>query len=137
LIRNEEPARRRGAVKQEQRRAGSFDQAAQSSDPILPEGFPSNPIIKNSNSVIGSSMIEVSGLLENLGIKAAADRLGWRINSISAGSIPERSGLLVGDIIEAFDEISLAGRRALPGRVDVQRLKIDRAGKKLVITLKP
>ncbi len=79
--------------------------------PILPSGFPTmeNKRNTNSNEMMSSNGQNVESLLSFLGVETTAENGKLRVTSVKSGSIPARSGLKIGDIIETIDGKSVSG----------------------------
>jgi membrane-associated protease RseP (regulator of RpoE activity) len=112
---------------------GSYDVAGnEAQKPILAPG------LANTNSNSGTSVtaipLQFRQMLMSIGIDAAvAGQKTWRIMQVTEDSIAERSGLLVGDVIEAID-----GKPIDPlykGSFSVTSMKVRRGDKVVEIDL--
>ena len=73
--------------------------------PILPNGFPQmeNKTAPNPGDMINSNGQNIESLLSFIGIETTSENGKLRVNAVKSGSIPARSGLKSGDLIETID----------------------------------
>jgi hypothetical protein len=116
---------------------GSTDLAVRESQKIYPRGL--NPNAKapaNSKGVDPNARIHVSSILEFIGVKATWARDGWRVDSVAANNIAERSGIKTGDVVEEINDQPLKETSSFGIKFNVKSLLVRRDGKTIQLPLK-
>lgn len=104
--------------------------------PILPEGFNTKPPTQNQpNANIGNqqNQLKDAQILEFIGIETVADRGGRKVKSVKSDSLADRSGVKVGDVVEAIDgkKVSEEPRTSNEGKT----LTVKRGAERIEIKL--
>jgi hypothetical protein len=117
---------------------GSTDLAVRESQKIFPRGV--NPNAKapaNAKGFDPNARIHVASILEFIGIKATWTGDGWRVDSVAAGNIAERSGAKTGDVVEAINGQVVDKKTTFPAKFDGRSMRVRRDGASLSIDFKP
>jgi len=104
---------------------------------IFPKGMdpePSRPDLKTAG-IVATAKTSVHDVLMLLGIEAEQAQGGWRVKAAAANGAAERSGVKVGDVIEAIEDQQLGTSSVFTGSVSFKSMKVLRDGKSLVIAL--
>lgn len=80
--------------------------------------------------------ISVRAVLKIVGINADPSDIGWKIRSVEADSVAERSGVKGGDLIEAINGLPVTDGTQFSGSFIGKNLRVKRDGKSLEIDLK-
>lgn len=138
-------APRRGATSgpnvnsESDRPGGSVDSAAPAAPkPIRPPGFdPDSKVPTSATGVDPNARTNISSIFNVIGIKASWTKGGWRVNSVSANNIAERSGIRAGDVIEAINGERVGERTTFAARFDGKSVRVRRDGASVEIAFKP
>ncbi len=106
---------------------------------ILPPGFNSEPVSVN-NTVPDSGnprQFTAGEVLSTIGIEAKFENKGWKVGSVSKGSLAEVSGIQAGDSIEAMDGEALGDKKIYTGGFNAKKVRVVRDSKDIEINLKP
>lgn len=117
---------------------GSTELAVRESKKIFPRGL--NPNAKpaaNAKGVDPNARMGVLQILDFIGIKATWASDGWRVDSVDAKTIAERSGVRTGDIVEAISGQKVDKQTTFPARFDGNSVRVRRNGASLQIDFKP
>ncbi|HEV7700731.1 MAG TPA: hypothetical protein VGO43_10925 [Pyrinomonadaceae bacterium] len=104
---------------------GSIDQASKGSTAIFPRGLDPN------------AGVPIASVLEMIGVDAKWDGRSWRVNSVAAGNVGERSGIKAGDVIEAVNDRRVDAKTVFVGSFTSRSLLVRRDGKPIELTFKP
>jgi membrane-associated protease RseP (regulator of RpoE activity) len=74
-------------------------------------------------------------ILAFIGITSACTPSSCQVRAVQPGGVAERSGVRVGDVIEAIDERPIDSTHGFSGEVRVRSLRVRRDGKPLTISL--
>lgn len=117
---------------------GSKDLAVRESIKIYPRGV--NPNAKppsNATGVDPNVRINVSQILEFIGVKATWAVDGWRVDSVEANNIGGRSGLKTGDVVQAINGQTVDKKTTFPAKFDGKSIRVRRDGASVQIDFKP
>jgi hypothetical protein len=116
---------------------GSFDRGQNQIKPLYPQGFDPKPRRNNTNTseVISTESIPVKDVLMMLGISAEF-KDAWIIQSVSKNSSGERSGVKVGDLIDAIGDSRISADTNYRGGGRFTTIAVRRDGQSLVLKLK-
>jgi C-terminal processing protease CtpA/Prc len=132
------PAANTPAKRTDKNLGGSVDEALSEGKKFFPRGVdPRNSNVTDARGVGANSQIPVTRIFGGLGIDAAWNGSGWQVNSVTEGSLPERSGLRTGDVIESIDGKPLGERTVVNGTFSARTLHVRRDGKAVDIPFKP
>ncbi|MEO7539851.1 MAG: PDZ domain-containing protein [Pyrinomonadaceae bacterium] len=115
---------------------GSFDVASSESRRILPRGFDAaqspaaDPKAVNTNTKISPQTI-----FSLMGIKASYTVSGWIVQSVAANNMADRSGIKVGDVIEAVNGQSVTENTMFGNNFLGKSVRVRRGGKIVQISL--
>lgn len=93
------------------RPGGSYDTTgnkARDPIPVLKSGQGSSNSTGNNNRPVSSRALEFRQVLRSIGINADQTDSGWAVRSLVKNGVAERSGLRIGDIMEAVDDKPIA-----------------------------
>jgi hypothetical protein len=113
--------------------AGSHDISVRPPPPpILPSGISPNQSVE-TNPNAGDSKSAGGHILSFIGIETISESGGRKVKSVMSGSAAERSGVKVGDVIEAIDGKQIGGEpmKTFEGK----KLTVVRGGEKIEINL--
>lgn len=137
------PALRRAAAKNtvssKNSGGGSIDRALKvPGKTILPKGIVTEPsrYISKPDGFDNGGEFSAENILLQIGIKAEFDGALWGVRSVMKNSLAERSGIQVGDQVEAIDDRQIDEKTVFTGRLNVNALRIRRSGRTLTIGLK-
>jgi hypothetical protein len=138
VVASSHPAANTPAKRTDKNVGGSVDEASSEGKKFFPRGVdPRNSNVTDDRGVGANSQIPVTSIFGGLGIDAAWNGSGWRVNSVTEGSLPERSGLRTGDVIESIDGKPLGERTVVNGTFSARSLLVRRDGKAVDIPFKP
>lgn len=106
---------------------------------ILPRGFDAEATTM-SNSVPGSGIprqFTAGEVLSTIGIEAKFQGKGWKVGSVSKGSLADSSGIRAGDSIEAMDGEALGDKKSFTSGFNAKKVRVVRDLKDIEINLKP
>ena len=116
------------------RDGGSYDSTQKNSpDPIGPPGFGNSNSAKNPSGPGVSGPLETRQVLRNLGIDSSFGENGWTVKSLVKNGVAERSGLRVGDLMEAVDDKPIA--TLYDGSFSVKSISVRRDDKVVKIEI--
>lgn len=104
------------------------------SELLLPRGINPNrntPISPVNNS---GSITDIQ-ILDFIGIEAVSDKSGKRVKAVKSNSLAERSGVKIGDLIEAIDDQSIGGESVRMKTSEAKKLTVTRDAKRIEIVL--
>jgi hypothetical protein len=105
--------------------------------PITPKGIPSSPQeIKNPSNFESANSITVEQILLQLGIEAASENGKRKVIKINQDSVAQRSGVKVGDLVEAIDGEKLTSKPIRAKIVEGRKLTVVRGTEKVEIPLR-
>jgi len=113
---------------------GSRDIAVTKSSVRLPAGIPpqaieTSPNIKNLKNLTDEQ------ILSEIGIEIVLQNKNRTVKSVKQNSLAERSGVKVGDVIEAIDGKKISGEPSSGTTIEGKTLTVLRGGKKIEIVL--
>ena len=82
-----------------------------------------------------SGRISPVTILSFIGVTSACTPTSCQVGALQTGGLAERSGVRVGDVIEAIDERPIGSNHTVSGEMSVGSLRVKRDGKRLTITL--
>ncbi|MCA1588853.1 MAG: hypothetical protein LC734_00390 [Acidobacteria bacterium] len=135
---NQEALKLRDASSTQGRRGGSRVEARRQVEVIQPPPgvvvpeIPSSVRPGNTQSAYGIGMKDVFKLI---GVEAKAGDTGWEILSIEPASTATKSGVKVGDLVEAVDDRQVNATTVIDGGFTAKTLKILRDGKRISVKL--
>lgn len=133
-----EPASSDSNSRKNNRRGGSVEFAAREENKIFPRGVsPYAKVPSNATGVNPNTRLHVSQILEFIGVKVSWADNGWRVDSVDANNIAERSGIKAGDIVEAINGQTVDKQTTFPAKFDGKNLRVRRDGASLSIDFKP
>ncbi len=102
----------------------------------LPVGLnPSQKIEAAPNSPNPQSSIKDAQILEFIGIEIVADNGSRKVKSVKTDSLADRSGVKVGDVVEAIDGRNISDESRGGGTAEGKTLTIKRGAEKIEINL--
>lgn len=117
---------------------GSMEIALSAANKINPRGLnPNAKIPANAKGVDPNARINVSQILEFIGVKATWAGDGWRVDSVAANNIADRSGIKTGDVVEAINGQAVDNKTTFPAKFDGKSLRIRRDGASVQVDFKP
>ncbi|HTH50914.1 MAG TPA: hypothetical protein VL501_03215 [Pyrinomonadaceae bacterium] len=126
------PAKRR-----DKNGGGSVDEALSGGTKFFPRGVdPANTNTTDTRGVGSNGQMPITTILSGLGIDASWNGNGWRVNAVTNGSLPERSGLRSGDVIESIDGKTIGEKTVVTGAFNVRGLRVRRDGAPVDIRFK-
>lgn len=99
-----------------------------------PPGAQSNTLQK-PGEMGGRGQIAIRGILEIAGIRADFGNQGWKVRSVDANSVAERSGVKAGDLIEAINGLPVTDGTQFSGIFIGKNVQVKRDGKTVQIDL--
>lgn len=102
---------------------------------FTPKGIPSNPAVENQSNFERVTSITPEQILSELGIESAAENGRRQVKKIKPNSVAERSGVRVGDVIEAIDGEKLTSEPIRAKTVEGKKLTVARGTEKIEILL--
>lgn len=115
---------------------GSRDSAFSSAPITLPIGIQPDRKIETLPNVGNSNAITDKEFLEFIGIKINSDKGVRKVISIGQNTAAERSGVKVGDVIEAINGEKLSAEPLRVKTIEAKTLTVFRGTEKIEITLK-
>lgn len=104
---------------------------------ILPKGIPNpNRKVENPTDFPRSNSITAEQILTELGIEISAKNGNRQVKIVKPNSVGERSGVKVGDVIEAIDGKKLSSEPISGQMIEVKKLTVLRGAEKKEITLR-
>jgi hypothetical protein len=88
-----------------------------------------------TNERPSSGRISPITILSFIGITSACTPTSCQVRAVQPGGLAERSGVQVGDMIEAIDERPIGSNHIVSGEISVRSLRVKRDGKPLTIRL--
>lgn len=120
------------------RPGGSIDSAVRESQKLFPRGVdPNAKTPANAKGIDPNARINVSQILEFIGVKATWSGGGWRVDSVDANNIANRSGIKVGDVVEAINGQTVDKKTTFPSKFDGKGIRVRRDGASVQIDFKP
>lgn len=118
-------------------KGGSIDATARGASKVLtPRGIPAaSQKADNPTDFTAQNPMSDEQILSLLGIESAAENGKHKVKKIAANSVAERSGVKIGDVIEAMDGESLTGEAKRAKTVEGKKLTILRGTSKIEIEL--
>jgi membrane-associated protease RseP (regulator of RpoE activity) len=113
------------AVKNSDQGGGSVDEASRGSTTVFPRGFDPN------------AAIAITRVFEMIGVTAKWDGSGWHVETVTAGTVGERSGLKTGDVIVAVNGRPVDERSVFAGSFTSRSLTVRRGGKRIELAFRP
>ena len=102
--------------------------------PVLRPGQGNSNSKGNSGEAVTSGALEFRQVLRSIGINADQSEGGWTVRSLVKNGVAERSGLRVGDLMEAIDDKPI--NTLYDGSFSVKSISVRRDGKVAKIDLK-
>jgi membrane-associated protease RseP (regulator of RpoE activity) len=122
---------------EEKNSGGSHLNAETQAQVLTPKGIPnSTQTIENPSNFNLSSSITAEQILSELGIGILSENGRRQVKTIKPNSVAERSGIKVGDLIEAIDGKKLSSEPIPAQTFEVKKLTILRGTEKIEITLR-
>lgn len=118
-------------------RGGSVDSAVREGKTIFPAG--ANTVVKSPETPepVFPARITAKDSLKNMGITATFAAGGWKVESVAADSTAGRSGVKVGDTIEALNGKRLAEKATFDSGSDAKGVRVRRDGRTMIVDLRP
>lgn len=125
-------------VKKEEDGGGSKDTTLGVTKEVLtPKGFDPNSKPKTSVNPSFDTTTDVKEILELSGVTTTSDDNGLKVTSIKKNSVAERSGVKVGDVIEAINGKKITGEAFSDEKtLEIKTLTVLRDGKEKEISLR-
>jgi membrane-associated protease RseP (regulator of RpoE activity) len=114
---------------------GSRTSASTSTRVITPPGIPINQALRTSPNSVNVKSLTAKDVLLQHGIEAVFENEGWKVKSVMQNSPAARSGIKVGDSIEAIDGEKLTGKPVQNKTIGGKKLSIARGAEKIEISL--
>ena len=115
---------------------GSQVQAVKPPEILLPRGIPnSNQKVENPTDFLRANSITVEQILTAFGIEISAKNGNRQVKTVKPNSVGERSGVKVGDVIEAIDGRKLSSEPISGQTIEVKKLTVLRSAEKIEIVL--
>lgn len=104
---------------------------------ILPKGIPNpNQKVQSPTDFPLSNSITAEQILTEFGIEISAKNGSRQVKTVKPNSVGERSGVKVGDVIEAIDGKKLSSEPISAQSIEVKKLTVLRGAEKKEITLR-
>ena len=122
-------------LKEDENGGGSRDIAVRPPPPpLLPTEFSSNQ--SNENSPNRGNLMSADELnLSFIGIETASEGGAKKVKAVTSGSVAERAGVKVGDVIEAIDGRRISSKPAGTQSVQGKKLTVRRGAEQIEIDL--
>ncbi|MGI8639804.1 MAG: PDZ domain-containing protein [Pyrinomonadaceae bacterium] len=114
---------------------GSRDSAVSPPIIITPNGIPSNDTVGISPNTENANSKTAEQILLPLGIETVSENGKLRIKTVKRKSIAERSGVQVGDLIEAIDGEKLSDGTIRTKTIEGKQITVVRGTEKIKISL--
>ena len=115
----------------------SHDEAVGPGKVLLPRGLTSNSNIPISTKGLDSGpQLTAKELLSILGIKAAYDGSGWKVESADAAGMAGRSGVKAGDVIESINDQAITDKTTFGNKFNGHSIRVRRDGASVTVVLK-
>ncbi len=88
------------------------------------------------HKIYRNTQIPVKDVLTLLGAKGSFDENGWKVETPTANSLAERSGVQAGDVIEAINDQAVTDKTSFKSRSGIKSVRVRRDGKSIDIPLK-
>lgn len=118
---------------------GSYVETIKSSEaPRVPIGMPTPGTNPEANIRPPGSVNKVSSreVLQLIGLDGEFRDDGWHVRKVAENSSAARSGLRVGDVVEAIDDTKIIGNTTFDGGFNGKNLTVLRDGNRLTISLR-
>jgi hypothetical protein len=117
---------------------GSIDQAIREGRNFYPHGLkPSNKVLVKPRDFERDTQVSAKVVLSLIGIEADFSGSSWIIRIVKPDSMAERSGVKVGDMIEAINNQALTETTVFGNKFDGKSMRVRRDGQAVQIDLKP
>jgi len=110
--------------------------AATSTTILLPENLDANKTVETLPNAGNQNPITDVQILDFIGIEVVSENTRKRVKAVKPDSLAERSGVKVGDVIEAIDGVKLSAEPVNAKKIEVKKLTVARDAEKIEITLK-
>ena len=110
--------------------------AATSTTILLPENLDANKTVETLPNAGNQNPITDVQILDFIGIEVVSENTRKRVKAVKPDSSAERSGVKVGDVIEAIDGVKLSAEPVNAKKIEVKKLTVARDAEKIEITLK-
>ena len=116
-------------------KGGSRDTTLGVAKSIVAPEFDTNRDILNKVNPDSSNSTDVRKLLSLIGIETPKDKADFEVKSVTKNSLAERSGIMVGDVIEAINGKAINNEPLQGEKNDIGSLTVLRNGEKKEILL--
>ena len=114
---------------------GSRTSASKSSAVITPLGINPNQAVKVSPNAENVKSLVAAEVLSQLGIDAVFTNGNWTVKSVRQYSLAQRSGVRIGDVVEAIDGEKLTDKPLKNKTIEGKKLTVARGAQKIEISL--
>ena len=112
---------------------GSLDSSYKKTEVITPRGIPSNELIEASPNIENKNDVITKQILLPRGIEIVSENGNRRVKSVKKGSVAERSGVKVGDLVEAIDGEKVSGDAERGKKLEGKQITVLRGAEKVEI----
>jgi len=105
------------------------------SSPKFPLGINPDQTVRNSPNADTPNLITDVQILNFIGIETVSESGGKKVKAVKPDSLADRSGVKIGDIIEAIDGKRIGGEPVRMGTFESRKLTVSRGAKKIEILL--
>lgn len=117
--------------------SGSYDEAAREVRTRFPRGIdPNAKPPANSAGFNTNVLVPAKDVLTLIGVNASYDGAGWKVSSVTANSLADRSAVKAGDVIEAIDGQLVKANTSFGNGFSGKSLSVRRGGQSVQIDLK-
>lgn len=88
------------------------------------------------HKIYRNTQIPVKDVLTLLGAKGSFGENGWKVETPTANSLAERSGVQAGDVIETINDQAVTEKTSFRSRSGIKSVRVRRDGKSIDIPLK-
>ncbi|MFN2391126.1 MAG: PDZ domain-containing protein, partial [Pyrinomonadaceae bacterium] len=102
---------------------------------ILPKGLGSNKKIEPPIATDNANSLKVEQVLSELGMEIVSENGNRKVKSITQNGTAERSGIMIGDVIESIDGKKLSNEPIRGKTIGIKKINVMRNGAKKEISL--